>query len=115
VGTLKTIADALIKAYHASPRFMAVMCVVCAVLLFLPARFLGLLSVEPVLSHYRPHVGMAFVFFLVMTISYPTSKAWNWSSSIVRRHSLHKHRIARLHALDNREKKILKGLVGENI
>lgn len=114
MGTLKALADALIKAYHESPRFMAVMCIICAALLFMPSRILAPLSIASLVTNYRPYIGLGFLFSLGMTVSYPIQAGSSWVAKTVRASLALRRGKARLHRLDNMEKAILHPFISQN-
>jgi hypothetical protein len=115
MGTWKAVADALVKFYHESPRFMAVMCAVCAVLLFLPARYLAPLGVESLVLRYHPYIGGLFLIFAGMTVSYPVQYGWEWGRQNIKERSYRKAMTERLSRLDLRETEILKDYISQNL
>jgi hypothetical protein len=80
MGILKTVAGWLLKAYQASPRFMAIIAALCGALLLLPSRFLPF-ALAPLVATYRPWIGLVFLFCLGVTISYLVTAGWSLVAS----------------------------------
>lgn len=114
MGTWKAVVDALVKVYHESPRFMAVMCAICAVLLFLPPHILAMLAVEPLVLRYRPYFGIGFLFFFMMTVSYPVNWCWTWGQKKIREIDYKRAIKQRLAKLDSNEQNALRPYISEN-
>ena len=106
MGTLKAFFDGLVKVI-ANPRRMAVLFVIFGALLFLPHSILAKLYLDSIANQYRPWFAVGFLFFLAMTCSYPIESGWRWSTNAILSKVYRKRRIARLHALDANEKRIL--------
>jgi Super-infection exclusion protein B len=114
MGTLKTLVDALVKVYHESPRFMCVICIICAALLFLPHSIVAALSMESIVDKYRPWIGLAFTFSFLMAVSYPVQIGWEWGARVTKGKFYRRRRIARLHTLDSEEKVVLNSYIDRN-
>jgi len=104
---LETIAGWLLKIYEASPRFMAVLCISCAALLFLPYKILASLSLDGFVSHNRPWISLAFLFSSLVTLSYPIEHGWRASHKYVMTLIFWQRIKNRLEKLDPEEKNIL--------
>jgi hypothetical protein len=113
MGTLKEFFEGLLKVVT-NPRYMVALCVVTAALLFLPQRILAWLSVEPLTIRYRPYIGVAFLFFLVMTMSYPIEHGWKSARRFLQGITFRRRILERLGQLSSDEKGILVSYISNN-
>jgi hypothetical protein len=107
MGPLETIASWLLKAYKESPRFMVVLCVLSAALLFIPACALAWFSLDNFAVANRSWISLVFFFSLLVVISYPVTSLWSWMIFEIRGWWSTREGLKRLHALDDKEKEIL--------
>ena len=115
VALLESITGWLLRAYKAWPRIMAVACAVSAALLFLPQHILVSLALDSIVSHYRSWIALGFLCSLGITISYLIQAGWTRTIRFVRSKTTHRRRMARLKALDDKEKQILSRYISNNV
>jgi Super-infection exclusion protein B len=114
VGTWKAVADALVKVYHESPRFMAAICIVCFVLLCLPLRTLSALGLQGMVLKYHAHIVLVFMFSSAMLLSYPIEYVARNSHGWAMDRIYWKRIKERLHNLSEDEKHVLRPYITNN-
>jgi superinfection exclusion protein B len=90
---------------------MAVLCVISALLFFLPARVLHAIALDEFASHNRTPISLVFWFTLLMTFSYAVQSGWEHTIAKFRSRRIHQSLVARLQALDSQEKAVLKQFI----